>query len=103
MVQGDVNIAVTFSKRPPEPTPDAVVPEVATLQIAPNPFAGKIQISGVSTCIRYRLLSSTGLLLQSGVLRPENPVIDTENVPVGLYILWLEYGGHSRRIRLVKR
>ncbi len=102
MVQGDVNIAVTFSKRPPEPTPDAVVPEVATLQIAPNPFAGKIQISGVSACIRYRLLSSTGLLLESGVLRPENPVIDTENVPVGLYILWLEHGGHSRSIRLVK-
>lgn len=101
-VEDDVNIAVTFSRRPPEPTPDAVVSEIATLQVAPNPFAGKIQISGVSACIRYRLLSSTGQLLESGVLHPENPVIDTENVPMGLYILWLEYGGHSRSIRLVK-
>ena len=102
-VEDNVNIAVTFSRRPPEPTPDAVVPEMATLQVVPNPFAGKIQISGVSACIRYRLLSSTGQLLESGVLHPENPVIDTENVPMGLYILWLEYGGHSRSIRLVKR
>lgn len=102
-VEDDVNIAVTFSRRPPEPTPDAVVSEIATLQVAPNPFAGKIQISGVSACIRYRLLSSTGQLLESGVLHPENPVIDTENVPMGLYIFWLEYGGHSRSIRLVKR
>ena len=101
-MEDDVNIAVTFSRRPPEPTPDAVVPEIATLQVAPNPFAGKIQISGVSSCIRYRLLSSAGLLLESGVLHPENLVIDTENVPVGFYILWLEYGGHSRSIRLVK-
>ncbi len=101
-VEDDVNIAVTFSRRPPEPTPDAVLSEIATLQVAPNPFAGKIQISGVSACIRYRLLSSTGQLLESGVLHPENPVIDTENVPMGLYILWLEYGGHSRSIRLVK-
>jgi len=102
-VEDNVNIAVTFSRRPPEPTPDAVVPEMATLQVVPNPFAGKIQISGVSACIRYRLLSSTGQLLESGVLHPENLVIDTENVPMGLYILWLEYGGHSRSIRLVKR
>jgi len=77
-----------------------VVPELVTLQVVPNPFAGKIQISGVADCIRYRLLSSTGLLVETGVLRPENPAIDTENVPVGLYILWLEHGGHSRSIRL---
>lgn len=61
-----------------------------TVQVNPNPFRNFIEIHGLKNTIEYKIFSSLGEEIEKGNLTVSNPILQTSNLPKGLYILKME-------------
>jgi len=58
------------------------------LSVFPNPATASVQIRGLITeAIPYRIISSTGQELKSGILTGQDQMIDLSELPADLYLL----------------
>ncbi len=93
-----VNVTVVDTNTPVE---EALLAQVA---VAPNPFAGQLRIAHAEvTEGAYALLNASGVVVRQGVLEGSETVLDTADVPAGLYLLQLRTAnGVARTVRVVK-
>ncbi len=98
----------------PSPTPPAPQPQpngtpvesfsFAGVVVAPNPCTTSVRISGYSgvKTANYTLVSVMGEVVRRGVLETGFTTIEVENLPAGIYLLYLEsQDGTHRVFRLV--
>lgn len=78
---------------------------LAQVVVAPNPFVGFLRIQSVSALVEdYALLSVNGQVVRAGRVAGSETVVETEDLPAGLYLLRLRAAnGASRTLRVVKR
>ena len=93
-----VNVTVVDTNTPVE---EALLAQVV---VAPNPFAGQLRIAHAEvTEGAYALLNASGVVVRQGVLEGSETVLDTADVPAGLYLLQLRTAsGVARTVRVVK-
>jgi hypothetical protein len=71
------------------------------MSVVPVPARDVLRIVNGSSVTRYRILSSTGAILQEG--RPMNSTIPVDRIPVGLHVLELcDAEGQRTTMRIVK-
>ena len=88
-------------KQPPTAVEDALL---SSLVVAPNPFTTQLRLGnpeGVSA--RYELLNSSGVVVRSGVLEEKEVIVDTEELPTGIYFVRF-YGVNSaqKNVKVVR-
>ena len=88
-------------KQPPTAVEDALL---SSLVVAPNPFTTQLRLGnpeGVSA--RYELLNSSGVVVRSGVLEEKEVIVDTEELPTGIYFVRF-YGANSaqKNVKVVR-
>ena len=73
--------------------------------VAPNPFVENLRIQSLSELVEeYSLLNVSGLVVREGKLVGSETVVETADLPSGLYLLRLRASnGASRTLRVVKR
>ena len=93
-----VNVTVVDTNTPVE---EALLSQVV---VAPNPFAGQLRIAHADvTEGAYALLNASGVVLLTGALEGTETVLNTAEVPAGLYLLQLRTAsGVARTVRIVK-
>ena len=85
----------------PNAVEDAVL---ASLSVAPNPFAAHLRILNPEGIVgRYELVNQMGAVLRSGVINGNETVVDTEALPAGLYFVRLAAQGGARKTLKVYR
>ena len=112
-MESDLSLIVSFEPDPTNPNkpddpndkPSAVdeVSELAGVSVVPNPFTTQLYLRGnVLSDLRYELLDAQGVLRLRGELSQE-PIIRTESLASGLYLLRLVMpDGRSKTYRVVK-
>ena len=77
---------------------------LASLVIAPNPFAAQLRIvNPEGIALRYELVALTGNVVRAGALDRTETVVDTETLPAGLYFVRLTgQNGAKRVVKVVK-
>jgi|GEM_PF-643234 len=88
-------------KQSPTAVEDALL---SSLVVAPNPFTTQLRLGnpeGVSA--RYELLNSSGVVVRSGVLEEKEVIVDTEELPTGIYFVRF-YGANSaqKNVKVVR-
>ena len=83
------------------PVEDAVL---AAVVVAPNPFVSEFRIANYGAEEgRYDLLSLAGQLFRTGSLDAEATVVETSDLPQGLYFLQITtHSGATKTLRVVK-
>lgn len=74
-------------------------------KVAPNPFDNQFRILNTEALgvAEYELFNANGQLLRRDTLRETETIVETSDLPAGLYLLQLKNGdGGSRTIRIVK-
>lgn len=89
------------NNKPPLALEDATL---ATIAVSPNPFSSQLRIinsEGIRG--RYEFVSSTGVLLRSGVLEGKESVLETAGLPAGIYLVRI-YGDNAmqKSVRVLK-
>ena len=93
--------AVTVEPAQPEAVEDVALSQVS---IAPNPFEAQLRLRHeVLEGATYELLNTAGQCLRTGVLTGAETVLETTDLPAGLYLLRVRLGGVSKTFRVVKR
>lgn len=94
--------AVTVEPAQPEAVEDAALSQVS---IAPNPFEAQLRLRHeVLDGATYELLNTAGQSLRTGALTGAETVLETTDLPSGLYLLRVRLaGGASKTFRVVKR
>ena len=86
--------------------PQAVEPvTLASIVVAPNPFTSQLWIENPASLeVHYELVNVAGVVVRSGVLKGTEGVIETEDLPQGVYIARF-YGANSakRSLRVMKK
>ena len=73
------------------------------IKVYPNPTNDELSISGIQQQTTYRLLSITGVSLQSGLLMPGSNSLTMKNYSPGIYVLELtDLKGVKTVVRVVK-
>lgn len=100
MPDADVTLEVTLGGEKTS-VEDALLTAVT---VSPNPFVGELRISNFAgTNGRYELLTLSGQLLRAGSLDAETTVVETSDLPQGLYFLQITtQSGVSKAFRVVK-
>lgn len=100
MPDADVTLEVTLGGEKTS-VEDALL---AAVTVSPNPFVGELRISNFAgTNGRYELLTLSGQLLRAGSLDAETTVVETSDLPQGLYFLQITtQSGVSKAFRVVK-
>ena len=100
MPDADVTLEVTLGGEKTS-VEDALL---AAVTVSPNPFVGELRISNFAgTNGRYELLTLSGQLLRAGSLDAETTVVETSDLPQGLYFLQITtQSGASKAFRVVK-
>jgi len=84
----------------PKPTPEAVEDVIlARLEVSPNPFTTQLRIvnpEGIAAS--YELVNLTGLVLRRGVLAGSDTMVDTTDLPTGLYFVRLTGENGAKRV-----
>ncbi len=105
-VTGKSTVTVLFEKKEdkasePQAVEDALL---AGIVVAPNPFTTQLRIvnpEGVAG--HYEVVNLMGSVLRSGLLDTNEVVVDTEDLPSGLYFVRLEAQGNARKtVKLLK-
>ena len=87
-----------------EPTTAVKDAVFAGVVIAPNPFATQLRIVTGELRGEYALLNSTGVVVRSGNMEGNEVVIETNDLPSGLYLLRLTAeNGATKTYRVVKQ
>ena len=106
-VVSEVFITVRFEKEetPEPPTPNAIEEAaLATVVIAPNPFADQLRIVSEELQGGYEFLNSNGVVCRSGRIENRSTVINTSVLPTGLYLLRIiSNNGATQVFRVVKQ
>lgn len=89
------------NNKPPLALEDATL---ATIAVSPNPFSSQLRIinsEGIQG--RYEFVSSTGVLLRSGALEGKEIVLETSELPAGIYLVRV-YGANAmqKSVRVLK-
>ena len=89
------------NNKPPLALEDATL---ATIAVSPNPFSSQLRIinpEGIQG--HYEFVSSTGVLLRSGALEGKEIVLETAELPVGIYLVRV-YGANAmqKSVRVLK-
>ena len=93
--------AVTVEPAQPEAVEDAALSQVS---IAPNPFEAQLRLRHeVLDGATYELLNTAGQSLRTGALTGAETVLETADLPAGLYLLQVRLGSVSKTFRVVKR
>ncbi|MGP1363510.1 MAG: choice-of-anchor J domain-containing protein [Bacteroides sp.] len=76
----------------------------ASVRIAPNPFASELHVfSSALPNVYYELLNTTGVVVRTGLLNDGETLIETSDVPSGLYLLRLHtQEGVTKSYKLIK-
>ncbi len=82
------------------PVDDAAL---ANVLVAPNPFNHMLRISGYEGEGVYTLVSVTGQLALRGLLQATETLVETANLPAGVYLLRLETGKALKTVKVVKQ
>ena len=100
MPDADVTLEVTLGGEKTA-VEDALL---AAVTVSPNPFVGELCIANFAdTNGRYELLTLAGQLLRAGSLDAETTVVETSDLPQGLYFLQITtQSGASKAFRVVK-
>ena len=93
-----MNVTVVDTNTPVE---EALLSQVV---VAPNPFAAQLRIAHADIVDgTYALLNASGVVLLTGALEGTETVLNTAEVPAGLYLLQLRTAsGVARTVRIVK-
>jgi len=88
-------------KQSPTAVEDALL---SSLVVAPNPFTTQLRLGnpeGVSA--RYELVNTSGVVVRSGVLEEKEVIVDTEELPTGIYFVRF-YGANSaqKNVKVVR-
>ena len=85
--------------------PQSVDEVVASSDIVvyPNPVTELLQIKGLTAQTSYRLLGITGVVIQSGILQPDNRGISTERLAPAIYLLELNSKEQRTVVRVMKQ
>ncbi|MGP1461094.1 MAG: BspA family leucine-rich repeat surface protein [Bacteroides sp.] len=98
-VTGAVEVKAVFEKK--QAVEDAVL---ASLSVAPNPFAAQLRILNPEGLVaRYELVNATGVVVRSGVLSATEEILDTEALPSGVYFVRLEAQGGVKKTVMVSK
>ena len=75
----------------PKPTPEAVEDVIlARLEVSPNPFSTQLRIvNPEGIAVSYELVNLMGLVLRRGVFAGSDTMVDTTDLPTGLYFVRL--------------
>ena len=74
------------------------------ITIYPTPTTDLLNISGITTTTRYRLLSLTGTTLQDGTLQTGNNSLNISKLPPGVYLLQFSNDNGARTtVRVIKQ
>lgn len=57
------------------------------LQFYPNPTKTYSRIEQITQSVSYQILDISGSKIQFGEIHPTNPIVETADLPAGLYIL----------------
>lgn len=100
MPDADVTLEVTLGGEKTS-VEDALLTAVT---VSPNPFVGELRIANFAGANgRYELLTLAGQLLRAGSLDAETTVVETSDLPQGLYFLQITtQEGVSKAFRVVK-
>ncbi|MGP1460012.1 MAG: T9SS type A sorting domain-containing protein [Bacteroides sp.] len=100
MPDADVTLEVTLGGEKTS-VEDALL---AAVTVSPNPFVGELRIANFAGANgRYELLTLSGQLLRAGSLDAETTVVETSDLPQGLYFLQITtQSGASKAFRVVK-
>ncbi|MGP1460068.1 MAG: Ig-like domain-containing protein, partial [Bacteroides sp.] len=84
----------------PKPTPEAVEDVIlARLEVSPNPFTTQLRIvNPEGIAVSYELVNLTGLVLRRGVLAGSDTMVDTTDLPTGLYFVRLTGENGAKRV-----
>ena len=96
-----VNVKAKDAPTVPKAVEDAVL---ASLVIAPNPFTSQLRLlNPEGVAVHYVLIDASGVVLLTGVLEGTETVLNTAEVPAGLYLLQLRTAnGIARTVRIMK-
>ncbi len=89
------------NNKPPLALEDATL---ATIAVSPNPFSSQLRIINSEGILgRYEFVSSTGVLLRSGALEGKELVLETAELPAGIYLVRV-YGANAmqKSVRVLK-
>ena len=89
----------------PTPKPEAVEEALlANVTVAPNPFTTQLRlVNPAGIAAAYELVNVSGVVLRSGEVSTSETIIDTTDLPAGLY--FLRIGGQNdakRTVRVVR-
>ena len=89
-------------KPKPTPKPEAVEDALlANVTVAPNPFTTQLRlVNPAGIAAAYELVNVSGVLLRSGEVSTSETIIDTTDLPAGLY--FLRIGGQNDAKRIVR-
>ena len=103
----ELKYAVTITVRFGEDEKDTPVEEaqLGRVSVYPNPFEGQFCIRDeAGQAAQYQLFSLQGQLLQAGRIEGAQTNVETEELPLGIYLLRLKSAtGECKTIRVVKR
>ena len=103
----ELKYAVTITIRFGEDEKDTPVEEaqLGRVSVYPNPFEGQFCIlDEAGQAAQYQLFSLQGQLLQAGRIEGAQTNVETEELPLGIYLLRLKSAtGECKTIRVVKR
>ena len=71
----------------------------------PNPFTSRIVLESETTIVSYKIFSTQGQQLMSGEdIRAKKLVLNTDNLPPGIYMAEVTYaGGQQEAIRIIRQ
>ena len=84
----------------PKPTPEAVEDVIlARLEVSPNPFSTQLRIvNPEGIAVSYELVNLMGLVLRRGVFAGSDTMVDTTDLPTGLYFVRLTGENGAKRV-----
>ena len=96
-----VNVKAKDAPTVPKAVEDAVL---ASVVVAPNPFTSQLRLlNPEGVAVHYVLIDASGVVLLTGVLDGTETVLNTADVPAGLYLLQLRTAnGIARTVRIMK-
>jgi hypothetical protein len=82
--------------------PNSVLEWGDEINIYPNPFVDKINITGIKNDIRVSLTNSIGEVIKESIVTDSESFLSIEMLPPGLYFLTLQMDGRIRTFKMMR-
>lgn len=78
-----------------------IIHQEVSFRLYPNPTKTQSRIEQITQSVSYQILDISGSKIQFGEIHPTNPIVETADLPAGLYILIVDIP-HSKPLKFSK-